>query len=377
MPVQTEIFRAEVVGSMLRPTELVQARRIMRAGQLPPAEFKAIEDKAVDDALRIQEDAGIDVVTDGEMRRNIFIEFLISAMEGMSMVGGTTVKFHGHSEDAAMEVDVPFSVTGKVSPRICPGVAEFEYARSKTDLPVKVTIPSPLMLPLAFWSKEQSGEAYPNPVDLARDADAAVRGWIAELVDAGCKYISIDSPEMAEAYADRSVLESYANDAGMSPEEFLKLGADMLSDLGNVERPDDVTLGLHLCKGNGTQAWIAEGGYDALAEAAFPRLGGYDTVHFEYDDERSGGFEPLAALPDTVVAVLGLVSTKWTKMEDPAELRARIAAAAEFHPLDRLALAPQCGFASAAETADQRKVTAQTQADKLKLVADVARSVWG
>ena len=134
---------------------------------------------------------------------------------------------------------------------------------------------------------------------------------------------------------------------------------------------------MHLCRGNGTEAWIAEGGYEAFSEHVFTRATGYDVFHLEYDDERSGGFEPLANLPDDKVAVLGLVSTKWTRMEDPAVLISRIEDAARHHPVERLALAPQCGFASASETSQQRRITPETQEAKLRLVSGVAREVWG
>lgn len=369
------IYRAEVVGSMLRPVELVQAREKMRAGELDSPAYREIEDRAIDEALRIQEDAGLDVATDGEMRRDIFFDFFVSGMTGLSMIGGSTVTFHGHDPSAEMEVQVPFSVTDRVTAKTCPGVAELEYAQPRTHLPVKITLPSPMLLVLGFWN-EHSRDVYPDPLQLARDATNAVEGWMAELIAAGCRYIQIDAPDLAEAYADRAVREWYARDAGMKPEEFLSVATELICGLGHIERPDHVTLGLHLCKGNGTQAWIAEGGYDALARAVFPHLDGFDVVHMEYDDDRSGGFEPLDELPDHVTAALGLVSTKWTQLEDYDTLRSRIDEAARFHPKHRLAIGPQCGFASASETAEQRKITPQTQIDKLNLVGDVARSVW-
>lgn len=368
-------YRAEVVGSMLRPAELVQARQKMRAGELDPAAYRAVEDRAVDEALRIQEEAGLNVATDGEMRRDIFFDFFISGMTGLSMLGGATVRFHGHEPSADMEVQVPFSVTDRVVAKTCPGLAELQYAQPRTRLPIKVTLPSPMLLVLGFWN-ENSRDAYPDPLDLAHDAADAVKGWMNELIAAGCRYVQIDAPDLAEAYADRSVLEWYAGDAGMNPEEFLAVATELICGLGRVERPDQVTLGLHLCKGNGTQAWIAEGGYEALARAVFPHVDGFDVVHMEYDDDRSGGFEPLHELPDHITAALGLISTKWTELEDPETVRARIKEASRFHPLDRLALGPQCGFASASETAEQRKLTPQTQVDKLNLIGEVARSIW-
>jgi 5-methyltetrahydropteroyltriglutamate--homocysteine methyltransferase len=369
------LYRAEVVGSMLRPPELVEARAELRAERLDPAEYRAIEDRAVDEALRIQEDAGVDVATDGEMRRDIFFDFFISGMSGLSPVPGKRASFRDDDGNPAMEVQIPFSVTDKVIARECPGVAEFRYAQPRTRLPLKVTLPSPMLLVLGFWT-EQSRDAYPDPLGLAEDSRAAVTRWIEELIAVGCRYIQIDAPDLAEAHADPLIREQFAGDAGMATEEYLSVSRELISGLGRIERPAGVTLGLHLCKGNGTQAWVAAGGYDALAETTFPQLDGYDVVHLEYDDDRSGSFDPLAALPDHVVAALGLVSTKWTHLEDPEQLRHRVAEAARFHPMDRLAVGPQCGFASASETAEQRKVTPRTQFDKLRLVAQLARTLW-
>jgi 5-methyltetrahydropteroyltriglutamate--homocysteine methyltransferase len=368
-------WRADVVGSMLRPPELVEARKSFRAGKLAPDEYAAVEDEAVDSALRIQEEAGVDVVTDGEMRRDIFFDFFVSGMDGLSPIPSYTVVFRDdRGNDKAHEVTVPFSVTEQIRPHPCPALKEFDYARTRTDKPIKVTLPSPTLV-LGFYAKEHSSDAYPDPFDLVADAAAAVNGWIDELVDAGCRHIQIDAPELAEVFADEAIREEYRG-RGISPETMMEVGPEVLASLAERDRPG-LTLAVHLCKGNGTQSWIAEGGYEALSEALFARAERFDAFHLEYDDERSGSFEPLANLPDETLAVLGLVSTKWKKLEDPDALRARIEEASRFHPMDRLAIATQCGFASAAETAEDRKITPQVQAEKLKLVADVARSVWG
>jgi 5-methyltetrahydropteroyltriglutamate--homocysteine methyltransferase len=154
-------------------------------------------------------------------------------------------------------------------------------------------------------------------------------------------------------------------------------GAEYVNEVTKVDLPAGTILSLHVCKGNGTQSHIARGGYEDIAREVFRRATGFDAFHMEYDDERSGSFEPLRHLPDDKVCALGLVSTKWTELEEPQVLRARIEDASAFHPLDRLAIGTQCGFASAAEMAEQRKITTQTQADKLRLVAQTARSVWG
>ena len=367
------ICRAEVVGSLVRPQALIDARARFRAGKLAADEYRAIEDRAVDDALALQEEVGMDVVTDGELRRDIFFGFLVSAVNGLAPLQSGVVRFHNDLTSNAMEVPIPFSVVDRVVPLPCPAVNEFRYAAERTSLPIKVTLPSP-MLSLGFWSRH-SRAAYADPFDLAYDVAEIVKGWMRELAGAGCRYIQIDAPELNEVCLSAEVRRNWA-EIGVDPEHFIDVGAELLGALGDLELPG-VIKGLHVCKGNGTQSWIATGGYGAFIDRALDRLGGYQVLHFEFDDERSGGFEPLARLPDDTTAVLGLVSTKWTRMEDPDALCARVAEAAVHHPLDRLALAPQCGFASAGETAATRKLLPETQRAKLKLVAEVARRVWG
>jgi methionine synthase II (cobalamin-independent) len=366
-------IRAEVVGSLLRPPELAEARAAFRAGTLSREELRQAEDAAVDDAIRLQEQAGVDVVTDGEMRRSIFFDFFVSGLEGLSPLPGLTVKFHGTRPEDAMEVTIPFSVTGRIAARGCPGVDELRYARERTRLPVKVTLPSPLMI-LGFWN-EHSRAAYPDPFELAADAADAVRGWMRELAEAGCEYIQIDAPELAEAFADERVRAEY-DERGIPSAELLRFGTDLVCSLGDVELPG-CRLAMHLCKGNGTQSWIAEGGYEALAEQVFARATGFDAFLVEYDDERSGSFEPLSRLPDDTRVVLGLVSTKWAEIEGTDALAARIEEAARYHPKDELGVSTQCGFASAAETAAERRITPEIQEAKLRAVGDVARRVWG
>jgi 5-methyltetrahydropteroyltriglutamate--homocysteine methyltransferase len=372
MTTRTKVFRSEVVGSMLRPPELIEARLALRAGAMDPEAYREIEDRAVDDALRLQEEIGLDVVTDGEMRRDLFMDFLVKGMSGLEFKPAAIVRFHNHDTADAMTVQIPFSVTENVRPLPCPGVDEFRYASERTTKPLKVTLPSPVMM-LGFWG-DASKEAYPEPLELVADAGVAVKQWVRDLADAGCEYIQLDAPDLIDLYCDESVRADYES-RGIPALELRELGTQLAVEIGDMDLPG-VVLAMHLCRGNGTQSWIAEGGYDELAEEIFTRATGYDIFHLEYDDERSGGFEPLAKLPEDTVAALGLVSTKWQKLEDRDVLKSRIREAARYHPLDRLALAPQCGFAGAAETAEQRKLTVQTQRDKLQLVVDVAREVW-
>jgi 5-methyltetrahydropteroyltriglutamate--homocysteine methyltransferase len=369
------IYRADVVGSMLRPRELVEARAAWREGRLAEDEYRAVEDAAVDRALRIQEEAGVDVATDGEMRRDIFFDFFVSGAEGVTPHMAWTVQFLDAEGNEAMQVPIPFAVTEKLRPRSSPGLAEYLYAKDRTELPVKVTLPSPTLV-TAFWNREASADAYPDPFDLIADATGIVRTWIAELADAGCPFIQIDAPELNEVYADPRIRAEYT-ERGISPERFMAEGAEHLQAVTQLDLPEGTTLGVHVCKGNGTQSHIAAGGYEDIARDVFRRADGFDVFHLEFDDERSGSFEPLRHLPDDKVAVLGLVSTKWTRLEDQDELRRRIEEASAFHPLEHLAIGTQCGFASAAEMAEQRMITEETQVDKLRRVAQTARAVWG
>jgi 5-methyltetrahydropteroyltriglutamate--homocysteine methyltransferase len=367
-------YRADVVGSMLRPRELVDARAGFRAGTVAEEACRAVEDHAIDAALRIQEAAGVDVATDGEIRRDLFFDFFVSGAEGIAPGDGWVARFRNAESEEAMAVKMPFVVTGKLQATGSPGLAEYLYARERTHLPVKVTLPSPTAV-TPFWTKEASSDVYPDVFELVADATEIVRGWVAELAEAGCPYIQIDAPELNALYADERIREEYAQ-RGISPERYMAEGAERLGDVAKVDLSAGTTLAVHVCKGNGTQSWIAEGGYEDIARDVFKRASGFDRFLLEFDDERSGSFEPLRHLPEDKVAVLGLISTKWTALEDPGLLQRRIEEASRFHPRDRLAISTQCGFASAAETAEQRKITEQTQLDKLRLVAQTARAAW-
>jgi len=295
----------------------------------------------------------------------------------MEMVAGkdSTVEFHGKDPSADFEVQIPFSVTSKIAAKECPGIDEFKYAKSKTDKQVKITLPSPLILFFNFWN-EHSKDAYPDPFVLAEEGRDIVVDWMKQLADAGCTYMQVDTPELAVAYTDDTFFRDKMKHRGMTYEEYLDFGTELIGSLAEVDLPG-VTMCMHVCKGNGTQSWIGEGDYSKFSEHVFDKAGGYDIYHLEYDDERSGDFKPLEKLPDHKTAVLGLVSTKWTEIEGSNMLKGRIEEAAQFHPKENLGIATQCGFASAAETAADRKITEQTQIDKLRRIVEVAKDVWG
>ncbi len=366
-------YRAEVIGSMLRPPALKEARLKLQQGALDIAAFKKIEDAAVDAAIEIQETAGVDVVADGELRRRAFMGPLTDTVDGLGPVPqviGAQTQWHEDGKKAkhSPAQAAPFAVVGKLRRRRSLAAEEFVYLRARAKKPIKATLPSPLMMAL-LWSPIYSKSVYPDPFTLFADAADIVRAEIAELAALGCTYIQIDAPELATLVDPTTRAKAYA-EQGVSPERLLGEGVDLLNAV--AEAPG-VTFGLHLCRGNNAGKWMAAGGYDAIAKQVFRRAARYRILALEYDDRRSGDFKPLAEVPDDKIVVLGLVSTKTDTLETPAELIARIEEAARYVPRDRLALSTQCGFAS---VLDGNPIAWTTQSAKLKLVADVARRVW-
>ncbi|MBV9194186.1 MAG: cobalamin-independent methionine synthase II family protein [Solirubrobacterales bacterium] len=369
----TTMYRADVVGSLLRPEYLVRARMQFESGDLAPAGYKAIEDRAVDQVIAMQEGAGLDVVTDGELRRRTFIDQLLEAVEGLTPdpAGEPSdhipVPFHDEGGSEQIVFAIPASVTATIRRKRMMTIEEFAYARARARRPVKVTLPSPLMLFLA-WSPSRTREAYSDPFDLFADGLTLMREEAQELARMGCQYIQVDAPDFGQL-VDESQQQAW-NAAGISFERVLTEGADMLNELASVP---GVTFGLHMCKGNYDSHWISAGGYDSVAARLFPRLGNYDRILLEYENERSGSFEPLKDLPDDKVVVLGLVSSKFDELESADELISRIDEAARFHPRDQLALSTQCGFASAGPG---NAISEDAQEKKLQLVAEAAHRAW-
>jgi 5-methyltetrahydropteroyltriglutamate--homocysteine methyltransferase len=370
-----QAYRADVVGSMLRPHELTHAREAFRVDELDAATYLEVEDRAVDEALQIQERAGVDVVSDGEMRREFFFDLFLSGATGVNRGTGWLAMFRDADSDEAYPVQIPFLITEKLKATSSPAVSEYEYASARTDRPVKVAIPSPTLVS-ALWTREGSSDAYPDPFECMADATVIVRKWIEELAALGCPYIQVDAPEFLQVHADPYIRHVY-DERGISSERYMTEGAEILNEITSVDLPAGTILGLHVCKGNGTKSWQAAGGYEEFARDFLQRASGFDLFQLEFDDDRSGSFEPLRYVADDKLCVLGLVSTKEKDLEDAGALRSRIAEAATFHPLEQLALSTQCGFASGAETAEQRLLEWETQERKLRLVAETAHAVWG
>jgi len=359
-------LKSDVVGSLLRPPFLMEARQKHEERTLTPAEFKFIEDRAVRDAVALQETSGLDVVTDGEMRRYAFFGHLVEALEGFDKFGGWSIKFHdteGH--DSMVQRPV---VVDKLRWRRQMAVEEFTYLRGRTKKPVKVTLLSAQQA-AAYYDSEKSRGAYPTRDAYLADLVDFTRREIEELTRLGCQYIQVDAPQYA-ALLDETIREGYRQ-RGSDPDKML----DACIELDNaiIEGHSGVTFGIHICRGNHKSMFYASGGYDRIAEKVFSRAR-FDRFLLEYDDERSGTFEPLRHVPEDRTVVLGLVSSKKPQLESRDDLRARIDEAARIIPLERLALSPQCGFAS---THEGNRLTADEQRQKLELVAQTAREVWG
>ncbi|MQA15727.1 MAG: methionine synthase [Pseudonocardiaceae bacterium] len=363
-------WRADVVGSLLRPEYLARAQQALADGRMSTAEFKRVEDRAVDQAVALQEGAGVDVVTDGEMRRIGFADQLWSAVDGLEAVPeseAASVPFHGARAEDDLTFAVPARVVERIRRRRMMTVEEYSYVRGQARVPVKATLPSPLMLFL-LWSQQHSRPAYRDAFELFADGVTLIREEAAELAALGCRYIQIDSPDLGQLADPDHHADWEAR--GIAPERALSEGVDMVNAVADVPR---VTFALHLCKGNFRSRWISKGGYETLSKQVFSRIGNYERVMLEYDDERSGTFEPLADLPDDKVAVLGLVSTKHDDVEKVDDLADRMSHAARYFPKDQLAVSTQCGFASIAVGND---ISTPAQEAKLRLVSDVAERIW-
>ena len=322
--------RADVVGSLLRPRELLEARERLERGELGMPEFKAVEDAAVDHVLALQEDAGIDVVTDGEMRRLSFQSQLTAAVDGFAEWDIDAFLWGNWHSDELGPMNVerpPIAVVEKLRRRRSLSSEELVYARRRTTKTLKVTLPSPSLF-ANFWDPERSTSAYGTLQEFLGDVAEILREEVDELVARGATYLQIDAPQypllVDEGYKD------FYESRGWPAERWLELGLEL--DNHVIADRRGVTFGFHLCRGNQASRWLVSGGYEWLAERIFPAVRA-DRLLLEYDDERSGGFEPLAAVPEDKVVVLGLVTTKTPRRETVDDLAKRIEEASRFIPL--------------------------------------------
>jgi 5-methyltetrahydropteroyltriglutamate--homocysteine methyltransferase len=365
-------FKAEVVGSLLRPAAIHEARAGRTQGRVSADELWAIETRAIEDAVALQRDTGLKVCTDGELRRRHWFMDFIERIEGVGFEGSLPTRFHNEAGD--IEFAPPrVVIKGKlkrVQPLAVHHFAALKPLADRAGLVAKQPIPSPTILHFRGGRAAIDKSAYPDIGEFFADLAKVYREEIAALYQAGCRYVQIDEtnlpflcdPQMRDGVVKRG------DDPDALPATYIKLLNDCLRDV-----PDDMAVGMHMCRGNHESSWAAEGGYDPVAELAFGAID-VDALFLEYDSPRAGTFAPLKYLAKNKTAVLGLVTTKKGKLETKDELKRRIEEAARVVPLNQLALSPQCGFAS---TIKGNALTPDEQRRKLELVVEAAKEVWG
>jgi len=363
-------FRADHVGSLLRPKEVLQARDDRMAGRITPAELRAIEDKAVRDVVRMQEDIGLQGVTDGEFRRASW------HMDYLYQVGGVTktqdnLKVQFRNEQGVTEfTPAALRVTSRLKLDKCIFGDDFQFLKSVAKATPKLTIPSPSMMHYRGGRAAIDATIYPGMEAFWADLGKVYAQELAELAKLGCTYLQLDDTSLAYLNdpAQRAHITELGGNGEHQHETYIKVINAALAD-----KPAGMTVCTHMCRGNFRSSWVASGGYDHVADALFGQLA-VDGFFMEYDDARSGGFEPLRFVPGGKMVVLGLVTTKKGALESKDELKRRIDAAAKYVPLEQICLSPQCGFSS---TVDGNALSLDEQIAKLRLVVDTAREVWG
>lgn len=362
-------FRADQVGSLLRPGELLDAREKFQKGEISAEELRHVEDDSITEAIKKEESVGLRSITDGEFRRTYFHVDFLERLGGVTTSGGIKVKFH--SKDGEVNFAPPrLAVTGKLEHKEDIQKADFEFLKSKTTKTPKVTIPSPTMTHFRGGRAAIDIEAYPDLDQFFEDLAQVYREEIDSLYQAGARYIQMDDTNLA--YLCDPTLREGARQRGDDPDELPRTYAELINAVVDG-RPDDLAIAVHMCRGNFQSAWVAEGGYEPVAEILFNEMN-IDAFFLEYDDDRSGDFSPLRFMPEDKIAVLGLVTTKIPELESSDGLKRRIDEAAQFMPLENIALSPQCGFSS---TVHGNKITEDQQWAKLDLVVNTANDIWG
>jgi len=363
--------RAEHVGSLLRPPQLLAAREALAAGELEPPAFKRIEDDAVRAVIALQEEAGLEIVTDGELRRESFQSELTAAVEGVEGAGiDAWLWGDWHSAqigDRSVERPATLAVTERLRRRRLLASEEFTFLRAVTARVAKVTLPSPTLF-ANLWHPERSRAAYPRFDDFMGDVVELLRDEVRELARLGCTYVQLDAPHYPLLIDPR--WRAFYEQRGWTLERWLTYGIEL--DNAVIAAAPAITFGFHLCRGNQDSRWLVAGAYDEISAPIFGAIAAQRLL-LEYDDERSGSFDALAAVPNDKIVVLGLVTTKTGALESGAQLKERIAQAARVVPLERLALGTQCGFATS--VIGNRLTEAQERA-KLELIARTAGEVW-
>jgi len=364
---------ADHVGSLLRPSELLAAREDVAAGRISQARFKDIEDGAAQDAIALQERVGLAIITDGEQRR---LSFQSRFAESVSGLGDWDLnaflwgRWHGDPAtigDRTIERPAGLGVVEKLRRSRYWSVEDFVFLRARTTRVAKITLPSPSLW-ANFWSARSARAPYATLESFLADVVQILRDEVAELVRNGAAYIQLDAPHYA-LLLDPATLPFYES-LGWSAESYLERGIEM--DNAVMADFPGVTFGFHLCRGNQASRWLVSGGYERIARTVFRRIRAQRLL-LEYDDARSGSFEPLKEVPEDKQVVLGLITTKRPDLEPTDMLERRIRQASRFVPLERLAISPQCGFAS---SVIGNALTPADQERKLRLVVETAQRVW-
>jgi 5-methyltetrahydropteroyltriglutamate--homocysteine methyltransferase len=365
MPVK---YRAEHIGSFLRPAELLQAR----SANVGDEQLRALEDKHIRQVIQRQKDLGFKIFTDGELRRGNFMSDFNDAVEGIDegvAVARTWQTGAGPSSRPSM---VPGTIVGKIKQKRRLTEHEFAFVKQHSPGDIKVTLPTANQFPAIYYKKGISDKIYPTYSDFLWDIVPIIKDEIQALAREGAQYVQIDAPRYSY-YIDPKWRNYVKNEMGLDPDQALDEAIRVDNAcLEGAKRPG-VTLAIHLCRGNNRSQWYAEGGYDAIAEKLFGQLN-VDAFLLEYESERAGTFEPLRFVPRGKTVVLGLVSSKLPELEPSDQLVRRIDEASKYVPSENLAVSPQCGFAS---TMEGNLLTEDQQWQKLKLVVDTARKVWG
>ena len=362
-------FRADQVGSLLRPAGLLEKRHKWKLGELPKETLREEENKAIADTVKKVESIGMKSITDGEFRRDYFHLDFLQQLDGISVTGA--IASNPHAKVAQDGFSPPkLSVTGRMRHRKNIQVDDFVYLKSVVTQTPKVSIPSPTMVHFRGGRKSIDIRAYPDIDEFFSDLAKCYKEEIKALHKAGCQYLQLDDTNLA--YLCDMKMREEARQRGDDPNTLPRTYAALINSVLEG-RPSDLRVGIHLCRGNYRSTWFAEGGYEPVAEVLFNDLD-VDAYFLEYDDERSGDFTPLRHVPTNKVVVLGLISSKVPQLENVDELVARIEEAARYVPLDNLCLSPQCGFSS---TSHGNNITMDDQWRKLELTVNTAIKVWG
>ncbi len=367
MPRTKPPFRADHVGSLLRPAALKQARAKRERGEITAEDLKTIEDREIEAVIRKQEEAGLRSVTDGEFRRAFWNYDFLGQLDGVeAYLGERKIKFQGPQPKPMM-----LRVIGKVGGyRAHPMIEHFKFVAAHAKATPKMTVPSPSSLHFRYGRDAVPVEIYPDMDDFYRDLGEGYRKALRAFSDAGCRYLQLD--EVNFTYLCDPKLRAFVANRGEDPETLPHVYARMINAALSEVAPD-VTKAMHLCRGNFQSTFVASGGYEPVAEILFNEIN-IDAYFMEYDSDRAGGFAPLRFVPKGKMVVLGLVTSKSGTLESKDELKRRIDQAARFIDLDQLCLSPQCGFAS---TEEGNILAEDEQWAKLRRIAEVADEVWG